>query len=113
VVSRRTLFLFESPPLPELIPGSPSPASPRGMGVNAGLTETTERTGKTRSVASGPNAKFLGPEKGDGGASVTPEKMLTGPDLGIIPTPGVRAVLVCSSGVASATKRRWLTEDGF
>jgi hypothetical protein len=83
------------------------------MGVNAGSTETTDRMGKTRSVASGLNAEFLGPEEGDTGVSVTPEKMLTELVLGVIPIPGVRPVLISSSGVASGIERRWLIEKGF
>jgi hypothetical protein len=62
VVSSRMLFLFESALLLKPIPGNPSPASSRGIGVTARSTETMDRTRNTLSVASGLRAELLGPE---------------------------------------------------
>jgi hypothetical protein len=55
------------------------------MGVAEGSTETTERTGKMRSVALGLRAESLGPEVGVEGESVLPENMLTVLVLGVVP----------------------------
>lgn len=67
-------------------PGWSSPVSLRGTGVAVGSTETTERTGKTRSTASGLRAEPLKPEGEDVSVSVAAEKMLIGLVVGIEPS---------------------------
>lgn len=111
VVSRRMLFLFESTPLLQLMPGNPSPASSRGIGVAVGSTETTDRTGKTRSMASGLRAEYLAAEVGDGGVSAAPEKMLTWLCLGIIPMLCGRGVVLLRDGDPFEAGRRTLSKE--
>ena len=63
-----------------VIPGKNPPLSSLGAGVASGSIETTDRIGKTRSVAPGLNTERCPSEKedtvGDGGPSLLPEKML-------------------------------------
>jgi hypothetical protein len=76
------------------------------MGVAEGFTEMTDRTGKTRSVASGLRADSLGAKVGDLGVLVAPEKMLTEDVLGIARCTGARGTVVSGDGGSFDPERR-------
>jgi hypothetical protein len=77
------------------------------MGVAEGSTETTERTGKMRSVALGLRAESLGPEVGFEGESVLPENMLTVLVFGVVPIADLAGGE--PPRAAFRIRRRWLS----
>lgn len=105
------LFLLGSIPLPKLMPGKPGPASPFGVGVAAGSTETTDRTGKTRSVASRLRAESVEREVGYIDVSVAPDNMLREPVPGIIPNARGRGVASSDRGASDTERQRQPDED--
>jgi hypothetical protein len=113
VFDRLVLALLAAIPLSMFMPRNPSPVSIRGIGVAVGSTETTELTGKTRSVALGLSARSFAIWVGEVGMSVAPEKMLTELFFGITPTVCGRTKLVFSEGRASDTVRRGGSERSF
>lgn len=89
-----------SPSNPRFTPGNGSSPSPRGIGVAFVSTETTERTGKTRSTVLGEKEESAWFEGGGERARllVAPEKMLTAVCRGDIP------ILVCMDEAMRVTE---------
>lgn len=104
------LVFLDSTALLKLRSENPSPPSPRGIGVAAGSTETTDRMGKTWSVVSGLRAEILADEVEDVRASL---KILTEVVLGRIPTMDVRGSPWSSERSSSETEWRCASEEVF
>lgn len=111
--SRRVSCHFGSQSLIACVPGNSSPASPRWISVVVLSTETTDRTGKTRSVASGLKSECLLVEAGNGGLPAVPEKIVKDVLLCTASTDSVGETVGCRGGGECDMDLRSWSEEGL